>query len=421
MIIISWVIFSIIIIIIVFHLFRYFLFQKYLITERKARTDLACLEIEEKKNQIEAERWKNSIQTFKASPGETLILKDNITNQICAFQGIQNIQYHPGSNELVQNTVGTQNNQIPYRGDFCQVSDNIEQKKQPKYVNVGTRFPEIEFEKPKNIIDVLSSTPRIWIVGGQESGKTTILKHLVSQYRKWERVIILDTHDHIGKWPEVQIVGKGRKYQEIKSALKWILSEIDKRYRIYSAQRNPQFETVRIVADEWTRIPGKCKDIISDFTDSFFTEGRKVGFNFCFATHSKRTKSTGFDGRNDIFEQIDAKVRLSKVKSKHKAEVDFGEGWIEYDLPGKYEEDSNDFESFESFENSLNPLEKRIIEILKNNKEVSRTELFHKFQNKITKDELDGSIQKLIEFDQAKEDMIYNGKGRPKKVYIKNN
>jgi molybdopterin-guanine dinucleotide biosynthesis protein len=61
---------------------------------------------------------------------------------------------------------------------------------------------------------------RLLIVGGQNSGKTTLLKHIAHQRSLTGSVLILDSHNHAGKWSDkYRIVGHGRDYAAIETEL----------------------------------------------------------------------------------------------------------------------------------------------------------------------------------------------------------
>jgi Na+-transporting methylmalonyl-CoA/oxaloacetate decarboxylase gamma subunit len=196
-----------------------------------------------------------------------------------------------------------------------------------------TPRPELTAPNNSNILPVLVQTPRIWICGGQGSGKTSLMSHLAECYLNQCELIILDSHDQPGKWPAgAQIFGGGRDYDGIARAMDLILDIMQRRYAEYfDGKPEHAFKRIRVMADEWTHIPRRLPAGVQRFQE-IFTEGRKVGIDYCFASHSDRISKTGFAGCKDIFEEIDAIVYLKNQNGRRYALMNDQV----YSLPGPY-------------------------------------------------------------------------------------
>jgi energy-coupling factor transporter ATP-binding protein EcfA2 len=214
-------------------------------------------------------------------------------------------------------------------------------------------YQQIETQTAQSILPILSEIPRIWLVGGQGSGKTSLMNHLADLFLHYSDLIVLDTHDQPGKWPQgARVFGGGRDYEGVAYAMKWLLELMQQRYQEYFDGKPEQdFKKIRIIADEWTSIPRKLPDQVAQFSE-IFTEGRKVGIDYCFASHSDRVGKTGFAGCKDIFDEIDAVAYLKNDMGQRYALLN-GQ---KYQHPGPYLKGrSARFEMPETFETQETP------------------------------------------------------------------
>lgn len=88
--------------------------------------------------------------------------------------------------------------------------------------------PQTLAEIKTTLLSDISDYQRLLIVGGQNSGKTTLLKHIAQQRRAAGSVLILDSHNTAGKWArDYRIVGHGRDYSAIETELKNLVAVMD--------------------------------------------------------------------------------------------------------------------------------------------------------------------------------------------------
>lgn len=95
--------------------------------------------------------------------------------------------------------------------------------------------PALSLPEPQTLAEIkttllsdISDYQRLLIVGGQNSGKTTLLKHIAQQRRAADSVLILDSHNTAGKWArDYRIVGHGRDYSAIETELKNLVAVMD--------------------------------------------------------------------------------------------------------------------------------------------------------------------------------------------------
>ena len=226
--------------------------------------------------------------------------------------------------------------------------------------DIKSEFPIIGMggDVRPDLISVIKNSPQLWIIGGQKSGKTTLMNHLVDALSVKENHIIIDSHDHVGKWPEdAHIIGGRRDYSAIGAGMDSIIDEVNRRYEIY--YQNPAYFDAcirdRVIADEWTLIPEKCPVQTKRFIDSYFTEGRKVNFDFCMATHSDRVEKIGFKNKKDIWERIESRVylcndngdRYAYLLKPGQTEKEAARDGIKYALPGPYGDRAGMFDQFD--------------------------------------------------------------------------
>ncbi|NOY48443.1 MAG: hypothetical protein GXO84_09695 [Chlorobi bacterium] len=105
----------------------------------------------------------------------------------------------------------------------------IQEKKQ-KY----QYLPEPELEKTiKNtLLDDISNQQRLLLVGGQGTGKTTLLQHIAQQRSYFGCILILDSHNTPKKWSShYKVVGNGRDYKAIQEELESLVKLMDIRYK----------------------------------------------------------------------------------------------------------------------------------------------------------------------------------------------
>lgn len=63
-----------------------------------------------------------------------------------------------------------------------------------------------------NLLAELDTVQRCLIVGASDSGKTTLLQHIITRRLATSKVVVIDPHAYPGKWGGCIVVGTGRNY-----------------------------------------------------------------------------------------------------------------------------------------------------------------------------------------------------------------
>jgi hypothetical protein len=146
--------------------------------------------------------------------------------------------------------------------------------------------------------DLLSHLDReqaILVHGAKDTGKTTLLKHLMVRRPS---CLILDPHGAPGKWPNCLMIGAGRDYEAIGDALAGLTDLMNARYREIGAGlvREGEHEKVTLLIDEYRGIVQNVSKSGKAIT-TLLTEARKVQIDMVLVSHSRLVKALGLAGR----------------------------------------------------------------------------------------------------------------------------
>ena len=166
--------------------------------------------------------------------------------------------------------------------------------------DAGSDVPLIE-APVEPILPLLKSKERIMIYGAPDSGKTTLLRHLVDAKLEIGSVLAIDPHGNTPKWGHVNHIGQGRDFRAISIILPQIVAEIERRYKleITTPETIGNHPMVTIVIDELRAIVNNCKEAGRDLAQ-IICEGRKANVHIIFVAHSKTVKGLGIEGEGDI-------------------------------------------------------------------------------------------------------------------------
>ena len=194
--------------------------------------------------------------------------------------------------------------------------------------------PALSLPEPQTLAEIkttllsdISDYQRLLIVGGQNSGKTTLLKHIAQQRRAAGSVLILDSHNTAGKWArDYRIVGHGRDYSAIETELKNLVAVMDSRYKELASGKvgERQHELITVISDEWTTVSKHIQNL-DNYLLPLLTESRKVGIDLMLATHSQTAESLGLKGKADLKTAFDATLFLKNINGKRMCDLDNGE------------------------------------------------------------------------------------------------
>jgi hypothetical protein len=187
-----------------------------------------------------------------------------------------------------------------------------------------------------DLLAALDSVQRCLIVGATDTGKTTLLQHIITRRLQSSKVVVLDPHSYPDKWPGCTVVGASRNYHEIDRALTGLVQLMSKRYQDIgrgdiAEGRHPR---LTILIDEWRAIVFNVKGA-SEAIKALLTESRKAAFSVFVATHSERVRALGIEGEGDLKDSF-AVVRLSLINGQRLATIDTGNGEQAALLPGPY-------------------------------------------------------------------------------------
>jgi hypothetical protein len=167
---------------------------------------------------------------------------------------------------------------------------------------VPGRAVQVEPEQPTPealpaILPKLIKAQRLIIAGGSDSGKSTLVKHIIMGRVDHSKIIVIDPHgkkDLLG----CEVIGAGRDYNAISSALESLLWLMTARYEDVKLGDVDylQHERVSVFIDEWTSIKKQIPNA-GDMLSDLLTESRKVNIHLTINTHSKNVEALGIDAQ----------------------------------------------------------------------------------------------------------------------------
>lgn len=232
---------------------------------------------------------------------------------------------------------------------FKSLSSRPEVKTPPLALSPVLELPDIK----NTLLDDIAPLQRLLIIGGQNTGKTTLLKHIAKQREQNSDVLIIDSHNTQGKWNNnYRIVGHGRDYKAIEIELNSLVSLMDSRYKELASGKVKEREhsIITVISDEWTTVSKNLNNLDAVLLP-LLTESRKVGIDFILATHSETAQSLGIKGAYDLKNNFDATLKLSLENKKRFVHI----GENKYHHCGAFI-DSNNQAKEPSFNDSLDAI-----------------------------------------------------------------
>lgn len=191
---------------------------------------------------------------------------------------------------------------------------------------------------PVDLLSALDTAQCALIVGQRNSGKTTLLQHVISRRISRAHILVLDPHSHPTRWPAgCQVVGTERDFEKIEMALRGLLALMNKRYREIGKGlvAEGSHEPVLVVIDEWRAIVFQLGKPAADIIKTLLAESRKTNIDVFVGSHSERVKALGIEGEGDLKEGfVLVRLTINKLTGERKATIDYGDGELPATLPG---------------------------------------------------------------------------------------
>jgi hypothetical protein len=139
----------------------------------------------------------------------------------------------------------------------------------------------------------LSAYPAVLVYGVPGTGKTTFSEQEVQKrLALGHQVIVLDPHAAYGGWKGCEVVGGGMDYKAIEDKLQWLFKEVKERYSRIKSEPNPEFKSLSIIAEEFTKWSKKVKSSGELFWTSL-TDIRKIEIHILFVSHTRTLIALG--------------------------------------------------------------------------------------------------------------------------------
>lgn len=143
------------------------------------------------------------------------------------------------------------------------------------------------------------SKPHMLLLGETNSGKSTLVKFLISHASAPS--LVLDSHAAPDDWQNMNVIGMGRNYPAIGDEVDRLVKLMDKRYAA-RGKGQKQFEPLIVVLDEF---PACVANLPKSFTENIMLlvrEARKIGIKLIVLSQGSEVKSLGIEGQGSIRE-----------------------------------------------------------------------------------------------------------------------
>lgn len=159
---------------------------------------------------------------------------------------------------------------------------------------------DIEFNDFKKSPHWMILAPTGW-------GKTTLLTAIINRIKG--DIVITDTHAEPGNWKGLEILGKGRRNEEVYRMIELTLEEVNQRY--YRRDKgDTSYPDLTSIVEEFPaikkRMDSNSKDekLFRDWFETCLLEARKVHLRKIFIAQGKSRKTLGIDGQTELLENL---------------------------------------------------------------------------------------------------------------------
>lgn len=158
-----------------------------------------------------------------------------------------------------------------------------------------------EIVTPVKFADIRTalSKPHMMLLGETNSGKSTLVKFLVSHASAPS--LVLDSHAAPDDWQNMNVIGMGRNYPAIGDEVDRLVKLMDTRYEA-RGKGQKQFEPLIVVLDEF---PACVANLPKSFTENIMLlvrEARKISIKLIVLSQGSEVKSLGIEGQGSIRE-----------------------------------------------------------------------------------------------------------------------
>jgi hypothetical protein len=143
------------------------------------------------------------------------------------------------------------------------------------------------------------SKPHILVLGETGSGKSTLVKFLVSH--AIAPALVLDSHAAPDDWQTLNVIGMGRDYEAIGKEVERLVALMDARYEARKLGQK-KFEPLIVILDEF---PACVANLGKGFTEAIMLlvrEARKIGIRLIVLSQGAEVKALGIEGQGSIRE-----------------------------------------------------------------------------------------------------------------------
>ena len=176
----------------------------------------------------------------------------------------------------------------------------------------------VEATAPVKFADIKAalSKPHMLLLGETNSGKSTLVKFLVSHASAPS--LVLDSHAAPDDWQNMNVIGIGRNYPAIGDEVDRLVELMNNRYEA-RGNGQKQFDPLIVVLDEF---PACVANLGKSFTENIMLlvrESRKVSIKLIVLSQGSEVKSLGIEGQGSIRECFAmiaiGKFAIEKAKS----------------------------------------------------------------------------------------------------------
>lgn len=190
------------------------------------------------------------------------------------------------------------------------------------------------------LLESLMDEQKVLILGASGSGKSSLLKHVVSRkLDTYSQVVLCDPNGSHPKWGQrIDAIGFGEDFEAILSCFRSLEWEYTQRIKqIANGRSERDFPLILVVIEEVPAIVDYCNENkinISHFIKLFLNKSRKAGIDTIAVAQAKTVTALGLKGFSESVKAFSIVKTLGSNGKGHRIEYtnEYGE-ILEYDPP----------------------------------------------------------------------------------------